>query len=133
MNFNCFFLRGSGEQLLSARRELPNDSNRAAHRLVGVLPPHHAHDDDRSPALRRAAGRRAASNMSAWSLVGLLIAVRVDAVDEVSNFMKSGGPALTRRRLDACIGQIKVQVDPQPFQCQRASFATLTAGSMGEL
>ena len=40
--------------------------------------------------------------MSAWSLVGLLICVRVGAVDEVPNFMKSGGPALTRRRLDVC-------------------------------
>ena len=52
--------------------------------------------------------------MSAWSLVGLLIAVRVgaaaarsttmarrvDAVDEVPNFMKKARPALTRRRLD---------------------------------
>ena len=34
--------------------------------------------------------------------VGLLISARVDAVDEVPNFMKSGGPALTRRRLDVC-------------------------------
>ena len=40
--------------------------------------------------------------MSAWSLVGLLISVRVGAVDEVTNFMKSGGPALARRRLDVC-------------------------------
>ena len=38
----------------------------------------------------------------AWSLVGLLISVRVGAVDEVTNFMKSGGPALARRRLDVC-------------------------------
>ena len=50
----------------------------------------------------------------AWSLVGLLISVRggaaaarsttmarrVDAVDEVPNFMKKARPALTRRRLD---------------------------------
>ena len=57
--------------------------------------------------------------MSAWSLVGLLIAVRVgaaaarsttmarrvDAVDEVPNFMKNARPAQTRRRLDACLGQ----------------------------
>ena len=52
--------------------------------------------------------------MSAWSLVGLLVAVRigaaaarsttmarrVDAVDEVPNFMKKARPALTRQRLD---------------------------------
>ena len=52
--------------------------------------------------------------MSAWSLVGLLISVRVGAVDEVPNFMKSGGPALTRRRLDVCLGQTACLADGSP-------------------
>ena len=77
LNFNRFFFESSGELAALRNVSCPTNSNNAAHRRVGVLTPHHAHDDGRSPALRRAAGRRAASNMSAWSLVGLLISVRV--------------------------------------------------------
>ena len=64
--------------------------------------------------------------MSAWSLVGLLIAVRVDAVDEVSNFMKSGGPALMRRRLNACIGQMACGADGNP--CAMGEFCNFDGG-----
>ena len=67
--------------------------------------------------------------MSAWSLVGLLISVRVGAVDEVPNFMKSGGPALTRRRLDVCLGQMACSADGTP--CATGEFCNFDGGSSG--
>ena len=68
--------------------------------------------------------------MSAWSLVGLLISVRVGAVDEVPNFMKSGGPALTRRRLDVCLGQMACLADGSP--CASGEFCNFDGGSSGD-
>ena len=68
--------------------------------------------------------------MSAWSLVGLLICVRVGAVDEVPNFMKSGGPALTRRRLDVCLGQMACLADGSP--CATGEFCNFDGGSSGD-
>ena len=75
------------------------------------------------------------------SLVGLLIAVhvvaaaarstarRVDAVDEVPNFMKNARPAQTRRRLDACLGQTACSADGSP--CASGEFCNFDDGSSG--
>ena len=65
----------------------PTNSNRVAHRLVGVLPPHHAHDDDRSPTLRRAAGPGSLKHERLEPRRG--ICARVDARGIVRFFMKS--------------------------------------------
>ena len=81
--------------------------------------------------------------MSAWSLVGLLISVRVgaaaarsttmarrvDAVDEVPNFMKNARPAQTRRRLDVCFGQMACYADGSP--CATGEFCNFDDGSSG--
>ena len=81
--------------------------------------------------------------MSAWSLVGLLISVRVgaaaarsttmarrvDAVDEVPNFMKKARPALTRRRLDVCLGQTACYADGSP--CATGEFCNFDEDSYG--
>ncbi len=64
--------------------------------------------------------------MSAWSLVGLLISVRVGAVDEVPNFMKNARPAQTRRRLDACLGQMACGADGNP--CAMGEFCNFDGG-----